>query len=124
MKKKKGILTVLLCVFFLWGCQSFGEQIKEPEIELQEQAGQQNSEEEEETVISADSGEVDRLPKIPEGEILGLQKQQTGLYHYERLNDEEKTLYTEILKILLDFREGVSVSCMEPEQIEKVFQCV
>ena len=72
MKKKKGILTVLLCVFFLWGCQSFGEQIKEPEIELQEQAGQQNSEEEEEIVISADSGEVDRLPKIPEGEILGL----------------------------------------------------
>ena len=47
MKKKKGILTVLLCVFFLWGCQSCGEQIKEPEIELQEQAGQQNSEEEE-----------------------------------------------------------------------------
>lgn len=124
MKKKKGILTVLLCVFFLWGCQSLGEQIKEPEIELQEQASQQNSEEEEENVISADSGEVDRLPKIPEGEVLGLQKQQTGLYHYERLNDEEKILYAEILNILLGFREGVSVSCMEPEQIEKVFQCV
>lgn len=138
MKKNQSILAVLIGVLFLSACQLPGSFADESKIGAQEQEKQRNEQKEEaasgddeaeneianDTAVSAESGEVDRLPEIPEGEILSLRKQQTGLFYYERLNDNEKTVYVEILKILSDFKEGVVLSCMEAGQIEKVFQCV
>lgn len=146
MKIKHGILAVFIGMLFLSACQLpeyFAEENKAGALEQEKQRNEQKEEafsgDEEaenksedkpeseianEAAVSADSGEVDRLPEIPEGEILSLKKQQTGLFYYERLNENEKTVYAEILKILLDFKEGVSLSCMEAGQIEKVFQCV
>lgn len=134
MKMRKGVLPVLFCLLFLFGCKSLDGPESEHKTEDWEQNEQQNTLEKDmpstvdasanESAVSIDSGEVDRLPQIPEGEVLSLKKQQTGLFYYERLDENEKTVYAEILKILQDFEEGVSLSCMEAEQIEKVFQCV
>ena len=134
MKTKRSILLMILCVCILSGCQSFMAQPREEGTLIQEEAGQQNSGQEasgniedtpeEEASVSVHSDEVDKLPEIPEGEVLSLKKQQAGLFHFERLSDKEQIVYAEILKILQNFDEGVSLSCVEAEQIEKVFQCV
>lgn len=138
MKKKCSILflmaAVLLPAGLLAGCteqKSAAEAEKVPYEEVLEQQNSQaevSSEKEQEArteeTQEVHSDEVDRLPRIPEGELLELKKRQAGLFYYDRLREQEQTVYVEILRILQNFDEGVSLSCVEPEQIEKVFQCV
>lgn len=54
----------------------------------------------------------------------GLKTKQTGLFYYDSLNEKEKTVYVEILNILVDFEEETALSCLETDTIEKVFQYV
>ena len=72
----------------------------------------------------ADSEEVNAIPGISMEETNQLRKQQMGLFHYDRLSEEEQVIYAEIFKILSEFGEGTALSCVEAEKIEKVFQCV
>lgn len=70
------------------------------------------------------AGAVDQLQGVHTEDMLALQLQQKGLYHYEKLNSDEKVIYAEILKILQDFGDGIVLSCLDVNVIEKVFQCV
>ena len=71
-----------------------------------------------------ESEDVDSIPGVPEEEILFLKDQQKGLFHYERLSEEEQTVYVEILSILKQFGEGIALRSMNTDQIERAFQCV
>lgn len=61
---------------------------------------------------------------LSEETLPALMKAQTGRYHFDRLNEEEQTVYVEILQILTCRGEEVKVSCLDTELLEKVFQCV
>lgn len=50
--------------------------------------------------------------------------QQKGLFYYDRLSEQEQTVYAEILTILQEFGEGIGISSTQTEEIEKVFECV
>lgn len=52
-----------------------------------------------------------------------LQKEQEGLYAYECLNTEEKTIYVQIYDSLIKLQE-TELSAVESDKLEKVFQCV
>lgn len=45
-------------------------------------------------------------------------------YCYEHLDDDEKTLYAEILNVLETLSKDVIVSTRDPEELKKVFSCV
>ncbi len=72
----------------------------------------------------ADSEEISGISGISPEEAEQIRKRQRGRFHYDRLEEQEQLLYAEILRILDDFGEGVALSCMETDRIEKVFQCV
>lgn len=53
-----------------------------------------------------------------------LKTRQLGNFYYEQLDNAEKTVYAEILNVLLNFESDVTLSCLESSMIEKVFQYV
>ncbi|GFI02192.1 hypothetical protein IMSAGC005_01020 [Lachnospiraceae bacterium] len=127
MKMKRCILSVLICFLAFTGGTCLTSQDK-PENSRTESNSQ-----EEETINSAtvttsgeetDINEVGSISGIPLEEAAFIRKQQTGLFHYEKLSEEEQVVYAEILKILQEFGDGVALSCTETDRIEKVFQCV
>jgi len=127
MKMKRCILSVLICFLAFTGCTCLTSQDK-PENSRTESNSQ-----EEETINSAtvttsgeetDINEVGSISGIPLEEAAFIRKQQTGLFHYEKLSEEEQVVYAEILKILQEFGDGFALSCTETDRIEKVFQCV
>ena len=127
MKIRQSILSVSVCMLLLLGC-SFLTEMDRPvegtaQVNREEQPGRE-SVPDENAKQETDSGEVESIFGIPEEETASIRKQQTGLFHYERLNEDEKVIYAEILKILQDFGEGIALSCTETDRIEKVFQCV
>lgn len=144
MKMKRRILLVCVLMLMLAGCASAS--LKE-ETDRQESGEQQNKQEEhserpQEELLEEDSfwvenpaeseelpqeignEDVDSIPGIPEEEVLFLKDQQKGLFHYERLSEEEQTVYVEILSILKQFGEGIALRSTNTDQIERAFQCV
>ena len=53
-----------------------------------------------------------------------LMEEAWGRYHFDRLNAYEQRLYVELLKIMQEYGSGIAVSSIDPDSIEKVFQCV
>lgn len=135
MKTKKSYLYVLICILLLWGC-SYPDSISEQEDSKTQLNIEKKAEEvpkEDEAIEKPSSGterqeveadEVERIPGISEDETAYIRKKQAGLFYYESLSEKEQVIYAEILKILQDFGDGVALSAMETDMIEKVFQCV
>lgn len=84
----------------------------------------ENPVESEEVPQEIGNEDVDSILGVPEEEILFLKDQQKGLFHYERLSEEEQTIYVEILSILKQFGEGIALRSTNTDQIERAFQCV
>lgn len=135
MKIRQSIGLIFFCMLLLAGCSYPQKQEKPAENETQlntedsesEPAKQEEADEKEpggEEKQEADSEEVNAIPGIPTEETARIRKQQRGLFHYDRLSEEEQVIYAEILKVLSEFGEGTALSCMEADKIEKVFQCV
>lgn len=130
MKIRQSIFGAAFCMLLLSGCSYPAGQDKPAEgtvqINIEEQPAEASGGEKEDGVLKqeADSGEVDGIFGIPKEETASIKKQQSGLFHYERLDEDERVIYAEILKILQDFGEGTALSCTETDMIEKVFQCV
>ena len=72
----------------------------------------------------ASADEVAGITGLSSSDITVLRNQQKGLFHYDRLKEEEQVVYAEIFRILQDFGDGVALSCVDTSMIEKVFQCV
>lgn len=140
MKMKRRILLVGVLMLMLAGCASAS---RKEEADRQESGEQQNKLEEhsekqqeensfwdenpvesEELPQEIGNEDVDSIPGVPEEEILFLKDQQKGLFHYERLSEEEQTVYVEILSILKQFGEGIALRSTNTDQIERAFQCV
>lgn len=144
MKMKRRILLVGVLMLMLAGCASASpqqeadsqeskEQLNKQEDDLQsptEKPAEENSsldsspKKDGESLQEVVNEDVDSIPGVPEEEILFLKDQQKGLFHYERLSEEEQTVYVEILSILKQFGEGIALRSLKTDQIERAFQCV
>lgn len=144
MKAKRNILLVGVLVLMLAGCSPVSRQQEEDGKASEEQLNKQKDDlqkpqekpGDEEFSLDEDSREdgelskeignedVDSIPGVPQEEILFLKDQQKGLFHYERLSEEEQTVYVEILYILKQFGEGIALRSTNTDQIEHAFQCV
>ncbi len=132
MKMKRCILLLCVLMLFLSGCGQF---LEGQQTEGQEEESQLNNQKDALLPLEDDapagqlmegtgSDDVDSIPGVSKEDIEYLKAQQKGRFYYERLNEEERTCYVEILSILQQFGEGIALSCVDTEQIEKVFQCV
>lgn len=148
MKIKQRLLAVILCAALLAGCGYTEDMDRPGSGEEQLNTGQEdgNSAEaagnEDGSDNEADDGQggdlgteqgdrqevdaeaVKNITGVSAEETAFIRKQQAGLFHYDRLSEEEQIIYAEILKILREFGEGTALSCIETDMIEKVFQCV
>lgn len=61
---------------------------------------------------------------VEEAVLSEVRLRQAGLYAYESLTEEEQRLYAEILAILEQRKEEITLSAIEEEVIGRVFQCV
>lgn len=61
---------------------------------------------------------------LSESDIPGLKLEQSGNYYFEQCNDEEKTLYVELYRILDIQGTELLVSVTDPDLLAKVYQCV
>ncbi|MDE6184910.1 MAG: hypothetical protein K2G39_05720 [Lachnospiraceae bacterium] len=130
MKMKRCIVLVLICFLTFAGC-SYPVNQDKPENNIAESDSRDGKAESGGASVIAgeetqetDADEVESISGILQEEAAFIRKQQMGLFHYEKLSDEEQVVYAEILKILQDFGDNVSLSCTETDMIEKVFQCV
>lgn len=128
-------MYILLCILLLWGCsypaEQSGQEDYEPQLNIEQQAEEIPEEDAaieassaESEKQEADADEVEHISGISADETAYIRKQQTGLFYYESLSEKEQVIYAEILKILQEFGDGVALSTMETDMIEKVFQCV
>ncbi len=145
MKMKRKILLVgILMLLLLSGCAQNSGQEESDRQEREEQLNKQEADLEEikaQTMqtpqpspenftwnqgVPKEIGneDVDSIPGVPEEEILFLKDQQKGLFHYERLSEEEQTAYVEILSILKQFGEGIALRSTDTAHIERAFQSV
>jgi transglutaminase-like putative cysteine protease len=85
------------------------------EVEVDEDFGSELSEE--------DIAVRERIG-LNEDYIVAALSAQKGYYHFDRLNDGEQRLYVELQKIMQEYGSGVMVSGRDPDNMEKVFQCV
>ena len=130
MKMKRCILLVLICFLLVEGCSYPVNQDKPESGRTELGSREEEAEDAKETAIvkeetqGTSADEVESISGISVEETAFIRKQQTGLFHYEKLNEAEQIIYAEILKILQEFGDGVALSCIETDKIEKVFQCV
>lgn len=76
--------------------------------------------------IQEDSGTLiaRAAEELEEDEKLFLQERQTEAYAFNQLKQDEQTVYIEILWALLEFEENVEVSCIDNDELSRIFQCV
>ncbi len=122
MKMKNYVLQILLCALLLTGCAGSAAQKEGESREIQ--FHNQNAAASEKITAAQLEKEQESDGAIPQAEAAYIGKQQTGLFHYERLTQEEQVVYAEILKTLQNFEKEVALSCTDADMIEKVFQCV
>ena len=82
-----------------------------------------------EKVEDISSAEDDNLSELPASDFITASEkigQSDGLrnYAYDKLDDEEKALYTEIYGIISTMAKDTKVSSKDPKQIDKVFNYV
>ena len=119
---KNYVLQILLCALLLTGCAGSAAQKEGESREIQ--FHNQNAAASEKITAAQLEKEQESDGAIPQAEAAYIGKQQTGLFHYERLTQEEQVVYAEILKTLQNFEKEVALSCTDADMIEKVFQCV
>ena len=61
---------------------------------------------------------------LTEDNIPVMMQENNGRYHFDRLSPDEQRLYVEILTVTETYSHDIIISTMEPENIEKIFQCV
>lgn len=105
--KKKWLFIILILVSFAGGC-GIPDVIAPPQ----------------ESTASPAVPEATHKPGIAPQMAEGLMTKQTGLFYYDSLNEKERLIYVEILNILQEFEEDTTLSCLETDTIEKVFQYV
>ncbi len=76
-----------------------------------------------EDMTAEDTAARERI-NLNEDTITAMMAAQKGLYHYDHLTAEEQRLYVELVKIMQEYSSGITVSSIQPQTIEKVFQCV
>lgn len=74
-------------------------------------------------VKRSDAKEAEELELTEEEKFL-LRDMQADSYAFNTLSEEEQDIYLEILWTLLNFRENVTLSSMDDEEIGRMFQCV
>lgn len=125
MDQKKIRCVLMLCgVLFLGGCKvsSFESKLQEvPDIRLEKIPATQIDNELKEEVSEK---ELQELAPADSKEVEQVRKEQGGSFHYNQLNEEEQTVYGEILYLLEQQELDVPLSTTDPDMTEKVFQCV
>lgn len=127
------IMSVTLCVASLTGCSGvldelpfFSEDVQEenvsspdnktsPDIIIVEKVEDLDKADEKGTELS--QKDFDKAKE----ELL---TEELKFYAYDKLDDDEKVIYTEILSILNSLSKDTKVSSKDPEQIEKIFNYV
>lgn len=80
---------------------------------------------ESETFVSVErNGIKEEELTLAEEEKFLLRDMQENSYAFHQLPDNEQEIYLEILWTLLNFRENVTLSSMDEEEISRMFQCV
>ena len=73
---------------------------------------------------SMKESDLELLTTVDTDKLSSLKSDQTNLYYYEKLSEEEKKLYSEILYIIQNLQEEVVISSLDDKQIDKVFNYV
>lgn len=120
MKIKRSLPAVLICLLLLCGCSIWPYQ-------QQEQAGEKqlNTDGEKQKVeqVMGDA-ESESFQEITQEDIARIGRTQMGLFHYDRLSEDEQVVYVQILWALQEFGKDMVLNCLQTDMIEKVFQCV
>ena len=111
--KNKWIYLVLTGILLLSGCNGILNEENILKMKIEEQP-----------VLEVPELEIPELPEMNPDLVNNLKKKQTGHFYFDQLNSEEQSIYVEILNILQNFEEGVALSCLETDKIERVFQYV
>lgn len=107
---KKYIIPLILIGVLLTGCSA---KMLEKELESLY----------EETEIS-NILDVEETKSVSIDDVLEKVKSSKQLFYFNKLNEEEKIVYSEIYYILENFEEDVAVSTLDPEMVDKVFSYV
>ncbi len=82
-------------------------------------------EKEDNAILVSKSDDTSYGEKLPNGDSMQqLLEKQDDHYAYTTLDDAGKELYMEILCALTEFKKDVRLSCVDNDEISRVFQCV
>ncbi len=96
---------------------------------VEEQTVQMKAEETGQTVEVERTAEAEKQAELEEAKAMEDENssfipQQDNYYSYKQLTEPEKTLYVEILRAVSEYQEDVTVSSIDKDEINKIFQCV
>lgn len=137
MKKRVAVLLASICLLF--GCYSLNadklftkeaESARSHTAEVKNRKEDSASEPGQFSVVEKNTEEeqkqdTEEIQIFSADEIARLkaEQEQLNLYCYRHISEEERDVYVEILRSLTNMREA-RLSSTDPEQIDKVFQCV